>query len=74
MTTKIRKWGNSYGVRIPKARVHELGMRDGSAVEIKLKPIHKKPTLDDLLSKMTPENIHPLIDFGPDVDKEVWEY
>jgi antitoxin MazE len=74
MTTKICKWGNSYAVRISKAKIHELGIGEGSRVEIKIKPVERKYTLDDLLSKMTPENIHPLIDFGPDVGKERWEY
>ena len=74
MITKIRKWGNSYAVRIPKERAHELGIREGSRIEIKIKPVERKYTLDDLLSKMTPENIHPFIDFGPDVGEERWEY
>jgi antitoxin MazE len=74
MTTKIRKWGNSYAVRISKAKMRELGIREGSHIEIKIKPVERKYTLDDLLSKMTPENVHPLIDFGPDVGKERWEY
>lgn len=71
MTTKIRKWGNSYAVRIPKERVRELGMRDGSTVEIKLKPVPKKYTLDELVAQMNPKNRHPLIDWGPDVGNEI---
>ncbi len=74
MATKIRKWGNSYAVRIPKERVHELGMRDGSEVKIKIEPINKKPTLDELIAQITPKNRHKLIDWGPDVGKEIWEY
>jgi antitoxin component of MazEF toxin-antitoxin module len=54
--------------------MRELGIREGSHIEIKIKPVERKYTLDDLLSKMTPENVHPLIDFGPDVGKERWEY
>lgn len=74
MTTKIRKWGNSYAVRIPKERVHELGMRDGSEVKIKIEPIHKRPTLDELIAQITPKNRHKLIDWGPDVGKEIVEW
>lgn len=74
MTTKICKWGNSYAVRIPKKRVHELGMRDGSNVKIKIEPIHKRPTLDELIAQITPQNRHKLIDWGPDVGKEIVEW
>jgi hypothetical protein len=30
------------------------------------------PTLDELLDGITPENLHPEIDLGPPVGKEVW--
>ena len=71
MTTKIRKWGNSYAVRISKARVHELGMRDGSQVEIKIKPVAKKYSLDELVASINPKNRHPETDWGPDVGNEI---
>ncbi len=73
MTTRIRKWGNSYAVRIPKERVHELGMRDGSRVEIKIKPARKKYDIDELITQINPENSYAEIDWGPDVGKEVLE-
>ena len=32
------------------------------------------PTLDELISRITPENLHPEIDWGPAVGKErFWE-
>lgn len=34
MTTKIRKWGNSLAVRLPKGVTVRLGLREGSRVEI----------------------------------------
>jgi len=74
MTTKIRKWGNSYAVRIPKERVHELGMRDGSEVKIKIEPINRKPTLDELIAQITLKNRHKLIDWGSDVGNEIVEW
>lgn len=74
MTTKIRKWGNSYAVRISKAKVHELGMREGSAVDIKLKPLHRKPTLDELIAQIDPNNLPELVDWGPDVGTEIVEW
>ena len=72
MTTKIRKWGNSYAVRVSKETVHKLGLRDGSSVKFKIEPEHKKPTLVELVAQITPENRHPHIDWGPPVGKEIW--
>jgi len=38
MRTKIRKWGNSLGLRIPKALAEEISVGEGSAVEITVSP------------------------------------
>ena len=73
MTTKIRKWGNSYAVRIPKNQVAGLGLRDGSAVEIRIKPARKKYSLDELIAQITPENRYAEINWGPDIGKEILE-
>ena len=72
MTTKIRKWGNSYAVRIPKEHIHLLGLKDGSAVHVSLKPVRHKPTLRELVAKITPENRYPETDWGKPVGNEVW--
>lgn len=65
MTAKLQKWGNSLGVRIPKSYVRQLNVSDGSEIEITLindaiviKPVTKKPTLDELLSNVTEDNKH----------------
>ena len=34
MLIKVRKWGNSLGVRIPKSIVNEAQLKDGSRIEI----------------------------------------
>ena len=73
MTTKIKRWGNSYAVRISKEKVRELGLRDGSQVEIKIRPAHKKYSLDELISQIDPNNMPELVDWGPDVGKEILE-
>lgn len=71
MTTKVQKWGNSLAIRIPKDIADQLAIHQGSELEfivgshgITLKPKKQKPTLDDLLAKVTPENRHAEIDFG----------
>lgn len=78
MTTKIRKWGNSYAVRIPKGMVLKHGFKENGQVQlvdegngIKIKPAIRKYSLNELLDQIKPENIHPMIDWGPDVGNEI---
>ncbi|GGK25621.1 multidrug transporter MatE [Caldalkalibacillus thermarum] len=71
MTTKVQKWGNSLAVRIPSQIAEQLQIRQGSEMEIVVangaitfRPKKKKPALDELLAKVTPENRHNEIDLG----------
>jgi antitoxin MazE len=80
MLTKVQKWGNSLAVRIPKAFAEELGLKSNTAVEIGLREGQlvlkiaspRRWTLEDLLTKVTPENIHAEIDSGEGVGREAW--
>jgi antitoxin component of MazEF toxin-antitoxin module len=36
-----------------------------------VKPLPKRPSLDDLLAQVTPENLHPATEWGQDVGREV---
>lgn len=79
MKTKVQKWGNSLGVRIPKVFAKEAKIDYGNFVEIKLeddKIIINSPKpsydLDTLLEKVTDKNIHKEIDMGKSVGKEAW--
>lgn len=77
----IQKWGNSLAVRIPATIAEEVGVKQGSAVELAadqdplfFKVIRRKKagiTLDQLLAQVTPENRHTLIDPGPAVGREI---
>lgn len=71
MTTKVQKWGNSLAVRIPVGIAEAISIDQGSEVEIIvenqmiiLKPKKSIPSLEDLLSKINPENRHEEVDFG----------
>ncbi len=71
MIERVQKWGNSLAVRIPNAVAEQLAIQQGSEIEIvvesqaiKLIPKKKKPSLEELLAKITPENRHAEIDFG----------
>lgn len=71
MTTTVQKWGNSLAVRIPTNIAEQAAIEQGSEVEIQVNeqcitliPKRRKPTLDELLAMITPENRHAEIDFG----------
>ncbi len=78
--TRIQKWGNSYGLRIPKNILEELGLNPDSRLEIRqeegkiiITPIHpSKVSLDELLKQITPENVHGETDWGKPEGKEAW--
>lgn len=79
-TIKVKKWGNSLGIRIPSAVAKDLGLSDNSSVQIvsnnssaTIKPLtYKGMTVDELFKNVTPDNVHPLTDWGPDVGAERW--
>lgn len=66
MTATIQKWGDSLALRIPHAIAKQIHIKEGDPVTLKVsasgltvKAAPKKISLDDLLSQMTPENLHP---------------
>ena len=78
MQTKVQKWGNSLGVRIPRGLAEEVGLGAGTEVsltaqdgELVLRPsVPSRLNLADLLAGITPENIHDPIDSGDAVGAE----
>ena len=79
MNTQIKKWGNSLGLRIPKVLAKELDLAEDSIVSITLEDgglriqrVPDRPTLDDLLGKITPENTHGEVDTGETQGDEAW--
>ena len=80
MTTKVKMWGNSLGVHIPKHVSEELRLRAGSEVQVSLKgkvvtikPVQeKKETLQDLVKGITKKNRHEETDWGYPIGKELW--
>jgi antitoxin MazE len=80
MVTKIQKWGNSLGLRIPKSFAKEVGVKEGSAVDIFLEGDrlvirslrNEKYQLSDLLSQVRKDNLHKEISTGDAVGREAW--
>ena len=81
MNTKVQKWGNSLAVRLPSELAKKLSVTDGTSVRlterngvVELTRV-KKPeaySLKELLSRITPENMHAETDWGVPVGKEIW--
>lgn len=80
MRTKIQKWGNSLGLRIPRALAEEAGVGAGSEVDVSIlggdlvvKPAKRvKYRIRELLRQITAKNIHAEVDADAPVGREVW--
>lgn len=78
MRTRVQRWGNSLGVRIPRSVAAEARVAAGSTVSIAVERggfmvravRHPRHRLDDLLEQITNENIHDEIVAGAPVGRE----
>lgn len=81
MTVRVQKWGNSLGVRIPKAVAIRSRIREGSELDVVydkggggrvvLQPVNI-PSLKQLLADIKPGDRPDLVDWGQPVGKEAW--
>ncbi|MFN5116749.1 MAG: AbrB/MazE/SpoVT family DNA-binding domain-containing protein [Cyanobacteriota bacterium] len=80
MQTRVQKWANSLGVRIPRGLAEKVGLGAGSEVslsakdgELVVKPsVPARLSLDDLLAEVSEENLHSSIDTGSAVGAEIF--
>lgn len=78
MVTRIQKWGNSLGLRLPKALADQTGISEGTAVDVTVEGglIVVRPTttyaLADLLNAITHDNRHDVVDWGEPLGRESW--
>ena len=79
--TALKKWGNSLALRIPAPLARQLNLTENTRVEcaimdgsLVISPVTEaRPySLDQLLDRVTPENIHGEMDVGAPVGKEIW--
>ena len=68
MRVTLSQWGNSLGLRLPKAIASALQLAPGSALELRVEdgrlvaqPVVVAPTLEVLLAGITPANRHALL-------------
>jgi antitoxin MazE len=80
MKTQVAKWGNSFAIRIPKPVADAAKLRSGDTLEldvegpgeVRVRKSRKKPTLKDLLSRITDGNRPAETDWGEPQGKELW--
>ena len=78
--TKIQKWGNSLGLRIPKSFAAEAQVAEGSTVNLSVergrllvRPLRtRKYVLGDLLKQINSRNVHREVSTGEPVGREAW--
>ena len=79
MRVIVKKWGNSASVRIPSAVMQAAQLALDDAVDVReeggcivIQPLRSQEyNLAQLLSQITPDNLHDKVDFGAPVGKEV---
>ena len=73
----VSKCGDGLVVHIPEDVAEELGVWEGSPIEViaedsKLALKKKRYSLEERVALITEENRHSEIDFGPPRGREVW--
>lgn len=77
----ISKWGNSSAIRLPKAMMEDLGLKNGSVVRLEKRDgaisvvpdTRRIPTIREMVEEMERlgfENEPDTVDWGPDVGSE----
>ena len=80
MQTKIKKWGNSLALRIPKLIALDANLKLNEMVELSINKGsiiitsigEKEYSLEKLLKGVTKNNLHREFDTGAPVGKEIW--
>jgi antitoxin MazE len=80
MRTRIQKWGNSLALRIPKPFAEETRLSEDTAVDVSVRNgklvvvpvVEPELSLEDLVSRITPQNRHSETETGAPVGNEVW--
>jgi antitoxin MazE len=82
MVTRIQKWGNSQGLRLPKQVLEDahlsLGddvdvtVRDGLIVIAPARRVRGKQNLEELVSRIPKDYKTEEVDWGEPVGREAW--
>jgi antitoxin MazE len=80
MRVPVQKWGNSLALRIPKPFAEDVGVSEGTVVDVSISkgrliaaPVgRRRARLEDLLRRVTKRNLHGEVGTGPAVGREAW--
>lgn len=79
ITTQVARWGNSLGLRLPKAVAREARIDEGDSVDVSVddgaivvRPSRARYSLDELVGRITVRNRHAETGWGGPVGDEVW--
>ena len=74
----VSRWGNSLGLRIPRGLAEDAGLTEGSAIDLRVEngrlivePVAVE-SLESLLAKVTPKNLHDELLIDAPRGREVW--
>lgn len=77
--TRVRRWGNSLGLKIPAPMTRALRLEHGSEVDLRyekgrivIEPVRAVLTLECLLAGVKPENGHHDLDWRPADEGREW--
>ena len=79
MTTRMARWGNSLGLRLPKSVAGDAHIAEGDTVEVSveggaivIRPARRRYDLAALVKKITPRNRHKESEWGGPHGREIW--
>ena len=80
MNTKVQKWGNSLGIRIPISITKSLNIKANTSIQIKIEgdKIIMQPVknieydLKELIGQINESNRHDEQEWGNPVGNEIW--
>ena len=80
VATRVAKWGNSMGVRIPRKVAEQADLHEGDAVDLQVegpgvivvRARKDRPTLESLVSRINPKNRHGETAWGKPKGDEAW--
>ena len=81
MRTRIQAWGNSQGIRLPKALLEEVNMKTGDEIRLvvsqgriqleAVRPVRGRYKLEDLLDRIGTGETNE-VDWGEPFGREEW--
>lgn len=80
MVATVARWGNSLAIRVPQHLAKQIQLTEGVEVDLVvidgnlvIKPRARKCYfLEDLISGITPENLHTEVESGIALENEAW--